>query len=231
MLVEDPPDPDPLHSQSQSQSYPVANLPESSSQTRTSPVSSSPCNCDDLDPDFLELHEIETQHEDESIGSLSSGEYRIVTRRTVSRASQSSRLPREGVLGSIQRFWTRNVVLTVQQKRNRDHFALERTFLAYIRTSVVLAMQGVFIAQLFRLQSVSTIKGLGYHEVGVPLSVTCHGAAILTAALGAHRFWKQQGAIALGMVYAGGWELNVIGFLTTSVGIPIAFQSKDQQMS
>ncbi|KAL3458441.1 hypothetical protein BJX64DRAFT_223646 [Aspergillus heterothallicus] len=170
----------------------------------------------DLDPDNLELHEIETQHDDDSTGSISSGEYRITTRRTVSRASHESRRRREGVIWSIQRFWTRNVVLTVPEKKNRDYFALERTFLAYVRTSVVLAMQGVLIAQLFRLQAASSTKGLSYHEVGVPLSVTCHCAAILTAVFGALRFWKQQSAIALGTVYAGGWELNCIGFLTTA---------------
>ncbi|KAL4985872.1 hypothetical protein BDW68DRAFT_198511 [Aspergillus falconensis] len=176
-----------------------------------------PRNEADLDPDNLELHEIETQQDDDSGGSISSGEYRITTRRTVSRTSTSQTPRREGVLGRIQRFWTKHVVLTVAQKKNRDYFALERTFLAYIRTSVILAMQGVLIAQLFRLQSANSSKGLGYHDVGVPLSVTCHCAAILTAVLGAHRFWKQQSAIALGTVYAGGWELNCIGFLTTAV--------------
>lgn len=174
-----------------------------------------------LDPDNLELHEIETQQDDDSGVSISSGEYRITTRRTVSRTStsQTQRPRREGLLGRIQRFWTRHVVLTVAQKKNRDYFALERTFLAYIRTSVILAMQGVLIAQLFRLQFAGSSKGLGYHEVGVPLSVTCHCAAIVTAILGAHRFWKQQSAIALGTVYAGGWELNCIGFLTTAITV------------
>ncbi|KAL6229114.1 hypothetical protein BDW75DRAFT_235448 [Aspergillus navahoensis] len=181
----------------------------------TSPLT--PRNEADLDSDNLELHEIETQQDGDSGGSISSGEYRITTQRTVSRTSTSHTPRREGVLGRMQRFWTRHVVLTVAQKKNRDYFALERTFLAYIRTSVVLAMQGVLIAQLFRLQSANSSNGLGYHEVGVPLSVTCHCAAILTTVLGAHRFWKQQSAIALGTIYAGGWELNCIGFLTTAV--------------
>ncbi|KAL4786593.1 hypothetical protein BJX76DRAFT_94544 [Aspergillus varians] len=189
--------------------------PESSSHTGTSTRSSR--SSDDWDHNTLELHEIETQHEDESDGSISSGEERIITQRTVSRTSQRSRAPRQGILGDIQRFWMRNVALTVEQKKNRDYFALERTFLAYIRTSVVLAMQGVLIAQLFRLQSANTTQGLGYHEVGVPLSVTCYCAAILTAMLGAHRFWKQQGAIALGTVFVGGWELNCIAFVMTAV--------------
>ncbi|RDW81600.1 DUF202 domain-containing protein [Aspergillus mulundensis] len=173
-----------------------------------------------LDPDNLELHEIDTQQDDDSGASISSGEYRITTRRTVSRTeTRQTQRRRDGIIGRIQRFWTRNVVLTVAQKKNRDYFALERTFLAYIRTSVILAMQGVLIAQLFRLQSAHSSKGLGYHDVGVPLSVTCHCAAMLTAILGAHRFWKQQNAIALGTVYSGGWELNCIAFLTTAITI------------
>ncbi|KAI9369662.1 hypothetical protein BJX61DRAFT_549445 [Aspergillus egyptiacus] len=211
-MVEESPDPP--------QPHPVGTdrpRPESSSHASTAAHSSSRCNSDDWDQDVLELHQIETQLDDESTWSLSSGESRITPHRTVSRVSQSNRPPREGFVGRIQRFWRRNVVLTVPQKNNRDHFALERTFLAYIRTSVILAMQGVLIAQLFRLQSPASSGGLGYHEVGVPLSMTCHAAAIVIALLGAHRFWRQQHAVALGTVYAGGWEMNCIGLLVISV--------------
>ncbi|KAF7587034.1 hypothetical protein BBP40_007830 [Aspergillus hancockii] len=178
--------------------------------------------------DALELHEIETHHDDEagtSSASISSGEYRVTPRRTVSRTSQrtqQSRAPRKGLLGNVQRFWTRNVVLTVPQKSNRDHFALERTFLAYIRTSVLLAMQGVLIAQLFRLQQQqSSTKDLTYYEVAIPLSVTCHCVAAIVAAIGASRFWKQQNAVALGTVYAGGWELNCIGILIALIVLAV----------
>ncbi|KAL4959289.1 DUF202 domain-containing protein [Aspergillus stella-maris] len=202
-------------------SQPSQDQNHSTANTINSPSRRTSCDRDD---DTLELHQIETQHDDESTGSISSGEYRITTRRTVSHTSASqiqrvqSQPQREGFIGRITRFWTRHVVLTVSQRKNRDYFALERTFLAYIRTSVILAMQGVLIAQLFRLQGAHASHGLGYHEVGVPLSVTCHCAAIVTAVLGAHRFWKQQSAIALGTVYAGGWELNVIAILVTAVG-------------
>lgn len=96
--------------------------------------------------------------------------------------------------------------------------ALERTFLAYIRTSVIIAMQGVLIAQLFRLQQQpSPTDQLTYYEVAIPLSVTCHCIAIIVAMIGACRFWKQQNAVALGTVYAGGWELNCIGLLIALV--------------
>ncbi|KAH1417495.1 hypothetical protein KXX24_001093, partial [Aspergillus fumigatus] len=165
--------------------------------------------------DLFELQQIPTQDDqldDLSSGSISSAEYRVTTRRTVSRSSCSSRQPRKGVVGNIQRFWANNVCLTVPQKSNRDHFALERTFLAYIRTSIAVAMQGVFIAQLFRLQSKTADHArLGYYRLGIPLAVTCHVVAILVAFMGAHRFWRQQSAVAHGKVYAGGWELNWIG--------------------
>lgn len=92
--------------------------------------------------------------------------------------------------------------------------ALERTFLAYIRTSVVIAMQGVLVSQLFRLQRSESDKDrLGFYQVGIPLAVTCHCVAVVVALIGAYRFWRQQSAMSLGKVYAGGWELNSVGIL------------------
>lgn len=109
--------------------------------------------------------------------------------------------------------------MTVPQQRNRDYFALERTFLAYIRTSIAFSMQGVLIAQLFHLYSPESDRSgtrFTYAAVGVPLSVTFQSCAIVVAILGAARFWRQQTAIARGKVFAGGWELNAIGGLTMS---------------
>lgn len=86
----------------------------------------------------------------------------------------------------------------------------------------MLAMQGAIIAQLFRLQRIpveSRDSKLGFYEVGVPLSATCHGIAIVVALIGAYRFWKQQNAVSLGKVYSGGWELNFIGLLVTLVSV------------
>ncbi|CAG8945936.1 unnamed protein product [Penicillium salamii] len=169
----------------------------------------------------LELQEIQTREDNElneSTASASSGdEYRVVTRRTTSRIAaraEARRQARKGAWGKLTRFWTHHVTLTVPHKSNRDYFALERTFLAYIRTSVVIAQQGVLIAQLFRLQTAEALADkLGFHQVGVPLSVTCHGVAILVALVGAFRFWRQQGAIARNKIHAGGWELNSVGIL------------------
>ena len=145
---------------------------------------------------------------------------------------------------SLKRFWGHNVALVVPQKKNRDHFgkfvplstsssssssssyisissALERTFLAYIRTSVMLSMQGTTVAQLFRLQRKTTHSTssprLGFYEIGIPLACLYYGVAILVVILGACRFWRQQTAIRDGMVHAGGWEVNCVAMLMTLV--------------
>lgn len=80
-------------------------------------------------------------------------------------------------------------------------------------------MQGVLIAQLFRLQRFSSQEryGLTYYDVAIPLSVSCHGMALLIAIVGAYRFWRQQSSITDGKVLAGGWELNSIGVMISLV--------------
>ncbi|EKV05125.1 hypothetical protein PDIG_38240 [Penicillium digitatum PHI26] len=190
----------------------------------------------DDDREALELHSIQTHEDNEldcSTPSGSSGdEHPVSTHQTASQAgSRRRREAHNGLWGQICRFWTRHVIITVPQKSNRDHFgtlfsgyavrelidttkALERTFLAYVRTSTVIAMQGVLVAQLLRLQRPSEkVDRLSFHEVGIPLSVACHFVAVFVALTGAFRFWRQQNAIARGKVYAGGWELNSVGIL------------------
>lgn len=196
----------------------------------------------DNDREALELRSIQTQEDndlDYSTPSGSSGEeHRVSTYRTTSQADSRRREARKGLWGQLCRFWARHVNITVPQKSNRDHFgtlycghavdtlidiikALERTFLAYIRTSTMIAMQGVFVAQLFRLQRPSqTVDRLSFYEVGIPLSVACHFVAVIVALIGAFRFWRQQNAIVRGKVYAGGWELNSVGILSFGVSLP-----------
>jgi hypothetical protein len=84
---------------------------------------------------------------------------------------------------------------------------------------MAFAFLGVMIAQLFRLQSRGSDSGpaLGFDDLGVPLACSCYGCAIIIALLGAHRFWRQQSAMARGKVYAGGWELNTIGVIGAAV--------------
>lgn len=126
----------------------------------------------------------------------------------------------------IARFWRHHVRISVPHDDCRDHLgellqalsmkipktdvsaANERTFLGYLRTSLALSMIGVLIAQLYRLQHSPTPSQIfGYFLLSKPLACIFQGAALYMACVGACRFFRQQSAMALGKVHAGGWEL------------------------
>ena len=83
-----------------------------------------------------------------------------------------------------------------------------------MRTSVMLSINGVFIAQLYRLQQTPPAPGetaLDYYALSTPLSCTFYAAALCTVVLGSVRFWRQQSAMTTGRVHAGGAELTILG--------------------
>lgn len=89
-----------------------------------------------------------------------------------------------------------------------------------MRTAATFSIQGVLVAQLFRLQSSNSgasgqpTSRINFRSVGIPLSVAYQTCAILVALLGAYRFWRQQNAIARGKVLSGGWEMHGVGIMT-----------------
>ncbi|TGO16024.1 hypothetical protein BTUL_0033g00620 [Botrytis tulipae] len=121
-----------------------------------------------------------------------------------------------GVFGqfvfNVSKFWRHQISVTVDHVACRDHLALERTFLAYLRTSLALSMLGVSIAQLFRLQHSPTPNPLiGFFVLGKPLACICQGAAITTLLVGSIRSWRHQNAIVRGKALSGGFEVIIIG--------------------
>jgi len=107
--------------------------------------------------------------------------------------------------------WERHVSVKVPVAARRDHLALERTFLGYLRTSVAFSMLGVIIAQLFRLNTAPLPGGrIGYYRIGVPLAAAFISSAIAVLLLGAIRFWRQQAAMTKGKIHVGGWEMLLI---------------------
>ncbi|POS83036.1 hypothetical protein EPUL_006152, partial [Erysiphe pulchra] len=115
-----------------------------------------------------------------------------------------------------RKFWTS--VCTVSKKYQsvslenkgsvaRDHLALERTFLAWLRTSLAFASIGVAVTQLFRLNTVrSSNPTTDYYEtilissnatqhisrLGKPLGITFIGISIATILLGSNRYFECQ---------------------------------------
>jgi uncharacterized membrane protein YidH (DUF202 family) len=86
--------------------------------------------------------------------------------------------------------------------------ALERTFLAYLRTSLMMAIIGTIISQLFTLEQSDT--GFGFSLVGRPLAITCYCFSIGTVLLGAIRASRFQHAMIQGKALSGGFEIATL---------------------
>ncbi|KXH40146.1 hypothetical protein CNYM01_11687 [Colletotrichum nymphaeae SA-01] len=80
----------------------------------------------------------------------------------------------------------------------RDHLALERTFLAWLRTSLAFASIGIAVTQLFRLNSSLSTPGTDdpnshtLRQLGKPLGATFLGISILILFLGYQRYFRAQ---------------------------------------
>lgn len=111
----------------------------------------------------------------------------------------------------FRKFWKQQVYVSVPHDASRDHLALERTYLGYVRTSMALVMLGTIVAQLFRLQHTEKPNPhIGYFVAGTPLAAVLIIAGMAVLLFGAYRTWRQQNAMLRGKIHAGGWEMNAI---------------------
>jgi uncharacterized membrane protein YidH (DUF202 family) len=130
----------------------------------------------------------------------------------------------------------------------RDHLALERTFLAWLRTSLAFASIGIAVTQLFRLNlaisqnqlsadstvpsvflpqdhygrpSVIPFAGNGnrLRHLGKPLGATFIGIAILVLVIGFHRYFESQYWVVRGKFPASRGGVALIAFVSGSVMI------------
>ncbi|KAG6270137.1 hypothetical protein E4U22_001597 [Claviceps purpurea] len=112
------------------------------------------------------------------------------------------------LLGSLQ-----SIELENKGSVARDHLALERTFLAWLRTSLAFASIGIAVTQLFRLNtslsdtggsddpsfgSGSSHSNATLRRLGKPLGATFLGISILTLLLGARRYFVAQSWVIRG---------------------------------
>ncbi len=96
-----------------------------------------------------------------------------------------------------------HVSLTLENNGSvaRDHLASERTFLAYVRTSLVLASTGVALVQLFSIAmqsssfSPTSASTQGYAK---PLGATTVLLALGILAVGVSRYFSVQAALTEG---------------------------------
>ena len=99
------------------------------------------------------------------------------------------------------------------------HLANERTFLGYLRTSMMMSMVGTLVAQLFTINHETNHgSGFGYFAAGKPLAITCYAFSIGTILLGAVRSWRHQHTMLSGKALSGGFEIHCLGICSVLVG-------------
>ncbi|KAI9510135.1 hypothetical protein F5148DRAFT_947865, partial [Russula earlei] len=86
----------------------------------------------------------------------------------------------------------------------RDHLASERTFLAYVRTSLSFSGAGVALVQLFRVSVNATVNDLPGNEIAVapyarPLGATLIAFGMVVLAMGTLRYFTIQRALPQGL--------------------------------
>ncbi|KAL9598205.1 MAG: hypothetical protein Q9219_004625 [cf. Caloplaca sp. 3 TL-2023] len=104
-----------------------------------------------------------------------------------------------GTYNNLQRWWSANVAIAIPHTHNddlRNYLALERTYLARIRTANTLATFGVALYQLFRFKGANTRVGL---IIGV---LSAAGSAMIALDAG-QRYFYQQRMMARGKFRAG----------------------------
>ncbi|KAF8993839.1 hypothetical protein BDQ17DRAFT_1431432 [Cyathus striatus] len=92
----------------------------------------------------------------------------------------------------------------------RDHLASERTYLAYVRTSLGIASAGVALTQFFKLSERT-------QSLAAPLGATAIGSSLLVLLIGTYRYFEVQATLPTGRYPASRIGISVIAFIVVSL--------------
>ncbi|RPA90566.1 hypothetical protein L873DRAFT_431183 [Choiromyces venosus 120613-1] len=105
-------------------------------------------------------------------------------------------------------FWNNHMSVVVPFNAARDHLALERTYLAYHRTSLVFAIFAAITAQLTVIQHAPTPSTtFGIYRIGKPISIVLVCFSLVISVLGVLRWWRLQSGLLRGIAISGGLEV------------------------
>ncbi|SPJ74387.1 uncharacterized protein FTOL_04118 [Fusarium torulosum] len=109
----------------------------------------------------------------------------------------------------------------------RDHLAIERTFLAWLRTSLSFLSVGVAVTQLFRLNTSlengnngdknSSRNAATLRHMGKPLGTTFIGISILILFLGYNRYFQSQHWVIQGKFPASRGTIMIVAFVALAI--------------
>jgi uncharacterized membrane protein YidH (DUF202 family) len=105
-----------------------------------------------------------------------------------------------------------------------ESWNIERTFLAWLRTSLAFASIGIAITQLFRLNTTSAGSGGGdpfqhLRQMGKPLGATFLAISIVMLFVGFHRYFESQHWIIRGKFPASRGSIALVAFVTFALMI------------
>ncbi|PIB01852.1 hypothetical protein CB0940_00456 [Cercospora beticola] len=164
--------------------------------------------------------------------TMNNGSVRSRARRSDGAAGGSAQLqdPSVGAAQQAGESWWKTLVdkygsVELENKGSvaRDHLALERTFLAWLRTSLSFASIGIAVAQLFRLNTAiqpgSDVNGTTtrLRSVGKPLGATFLGISILILLLGFHRYFESQHYVIRGKFPASRGTIIIVSAVATAL--------------
>ncbi|KAI4180369.1 MAG: hypothetical protein LQ346_007008 [Caloplaca aetnensis] len=131
--------------------------------------------------------------------------------------------------GALHTWWSANIAITINHDPDgghsnnndfRDYLALERTYMAHVRTGMALASFGVVLLQLFRLREMNP-------RAGVALGAVCAGGGAIIVLLGARHYFVLQKKLIRGKTATGGsiiWmdAMIILAILTAVLAVILA---------
>ncbi|KAI1437614.1 hypothetical protein GGR50DRAFT_644561 [Xylaria sp. CBS 124048] len=152
------------------------------------------------------------------VSSMASLRNRQPSSRPETNPGNGAATPHEEKKHWLSHYWDGVWSIELENKGSvaRDHLAVERTFLAWLRTSLSFASIGVAVTQLFRLNA-SLVDEETQHRLrrlGAPLGTAFIGISILVLLLGYHRFYQPQQWLLKGKFPASRGAIILISFLS-----------------